>query len=196
MNVDNNLHMTNVSWQTEFIRKKFSEQIKRVGAFVIDCNEPNWDSYNAEEVSVKTLKFAANVLLELCGWCMDNLGFFNNRSFEIFTCPSCNGEVHVEFNYDNNFEIDIYAKHGEPIHCYFHPQYRIRLDGTRTIADRDFPLVFSKDDLEIVCDLKDLRGFLNEGFYDHKWKFEEDYFPKETRMKDAGLADQQKEAVA
>ena len=65
-------------------------------------------------------------------------------------------------------------KHGEPIQCDLHPVYRILLDGTRTIADRDFPLVFSKDKVEAKCTIETLKDFLNEGFYDHKWKFDKE----------------------
>jgi len=168
MPVDNRLHMM-TTFQAQYLHKKIEEQKDRIGSFVVDCNEDNWDSYNAEAISVDTIKFTADVLEEIEAWFKQNIGFLNNRSVEFHTTPSVDGDIHIEINYDDHFEIDIWSKHGDKLECSFHPRYQILLDGTRTIADREFPLVFSEDKIEKMCKISALKDFLNEGFYEHRW---------------------------
>jgi hypothetical protein len=171
MTIDKKMH-EQTQYKIPYLKEQIHDAKNRVGTFVIDCNEKNWDSYNGLMITVKTIKFAAQVLDTVGIWFEKNIGFLNNRSFNIFTCPSCNEDIHIEINYDENFEIDLSVKYGSLIDCHMHTMFRIQLDGTRTIADRDFPLLHSKDAVTRKCKIEQIADFLNDGFYSHKWKFE------------------------
>jgi len=170
MTIDKKMH-EQTKYRISHLKEQIHDAKNKVGTFIIDCNEKNWDSYNAHPITVKTIKFAVQVLDAIGNWFEQNIGFLNNRSFEIWTCPSCNGDIHIEINYDENFEIDLYVKHGNLINCHMHTMFRIQLDGTRTIADRDFPLLHSKDVVTQECKIEQISDFLEEGFYKHKWKW-------------------------
>jgi hypothetical protein len=171
--VDKELHKS-----TQYRIPKLQEQIgkekKRVCSFVLSCNEDGWDSYNAETITVDTIKLAAQALDVIYSWFEKNIGFLNNRTLDIWTAPNPDGNIHLEFNYDDMFEFDVYVKFGEEFDLDFHPMHRHRLDGTKTIADRDFKMVFPKDRMSHQCNIDGIHKFLDEAFYTHKWKFEED----------------------
>lgn len=176
--VDEKLHQ-----QTQYRIPKLEEQIEeakdRVGSFVIECNQDDWDGYEAAPITIETIKLTALVLDTIKEWFIKNIGFLNNRSLDIWTAPAPDGHIHIEINYDEFFECDLWIKEGEKIEGNFHPQYRHQLDGTKTIAERDYRLVFSKDTLSVKCDIEYIHEFLDEAFYIHKWRFEmasnEDY---------------------
>ena len=171
MRIDEEMHK-NTQYRIPRLLEQVKEQRDRIGSFVVDCNEDNWDSYNAEAITVGTIKYSVEVLHEVRAWLKSNIGFLNNRTIEFWAAPLPDGDIHIEINYDDMFEIDLMVKWDEPINCFAHPKCRFTLDGTKTIADRDFKMVHAKDQINKNLGLKDIFEFLNEVFYVHKWKFE------------------------
>lgn len=169
--VDKELHKV-----TEYRIPKLREQIEkakdRVGSYIVDCNEENWDSYNASCITVQTIKYTCSVLDVIKKWFEKNIGFLNNRAIRFDSCPCPNGEVHIEFTYNDSFECDILVRYPDKIFFSFHPKERVRLDGINTIADRNFRLVFPDDNVsKNRCSKNDIPGLLDEAFYKHKWVF-------------------------
>ena len=62
--IDKDLHK-NTQYRIPNLKKEIKKAIDRVGSFVIDCNEPNWDSYDAYPIEVETIKLSASVILML-----------------------------------------------------------------------------------------------------------------------------------
>ena len=174
MIIDDKMHKDS-QYQLPMLRGKIAKEIDRVGSFVIDCNEENWDSYNADIVSVDTIKFAAKVLEEIGKWFGNNIGFLNNRTISFETGPMPGGDIHIDLCYDKLFSGWFFVKYGEPIDCTFRPEPRFMMPGTKTISDRDFLMVFSKDKIDTKCNIDGIHKFLDEAFYEHKWKFDPDY---------------------
>jgi len=162
-------------YQLPMLREKISKEIDHVGSFIIDCNEKNWNSYNADPVSIETIKFAAKVLEEIGKWFETNIGFLNNRTVRFKTDPMPGGDIHIDVVYDNLFCGWFFVEEGKPIDCNFRPEPRRMLSGHKTIADRDFLMVFSTDKINTKCSLEEIHVFLDEAFYEHKWKFIPDY---------------------
>jgi len=170
MSVDKKLHES-TKYAEPNLRKKIDEQIDRIGSFVIDCNEDNWDSYGAKKLELDTIKFSAKVMESIGEWFIKNIGFLNNRSLEFFACPTNKGGVSIEMDYNNNFIIECDVKLDKSISCFARPNYRLELDGTKTLADRNFDMIFSKNTLEKNCDINNLHTFLDFVFYEHKWQW-------------------------
>ena len=169
--IDKELHK-NTKYRIVYLKKQIKEAIDRIGSFVIDCNEANWDSYDGKLITVKTIKMSADVLNYIEDWFEKNIGFLNNRSFEIWTAPMSCGSIHIEVNYDDLFECDFIVKNEKHVECDFHALPRFELDGTKTIADRNFKMLFPEDTMN--CKIKNIRlisEFLDEAFYKHKWLF-------------------------
>ena len=168
--IDKKLH-EQTTYRIPYLRRQIKKSIDRVGSFIIDCNEYNWDGYDGKLITVNTIKLSAEVLNYIGDWFEKNISFLNNRSFNISTAPMSSGEIHIEINYDNLFECDFIVKHGLDIECDFHALPRFELNGKKTIADRNFKMLFPEDIIHKTCPMKKIGKFLDEAFYKHKWKF-------------------------
>lgn len=164
--IDKQLHK-NTKYRIPKLREQFSEIEKEIGSYIL--LEENWDSYDGEAITFKTIKYSIKVLDEIQLWFEKNIGFLNNRSFFMDATPNCNGQIHIGIKY-NCYSFDAYVKND--IELFFTPKYRHDINGKHTIADRQTGLLHSKDIMrKKFHSLKNISKFLNEAFYKHKWRF-------------------------
>ena len=133
--------------------------------------EENWDSYGSEAMPKEAVDNAEKAIEHLKTYFKTNCGLLNNRQVSIEPCPLGDSAVMLTLEYHDEFELDLecYADH---FYFLFRPQYRLILDGTKTIADRDFDLTFSEDKVERKSiQLNELFDALHESFMVHKWEF-------------------------
>lgn len=157
----------NTQYRIKSLQKQF-DKIKKEITFYI-WYEKNWDGYNGEPITLDTIKHTVAVLNELHWWFEKNIGFLNNRSFEIDSTPNSNGHIHIDIEYDC-YSLDAYIKND--IELSFTPQYRHNINGEYTIYDRKTGLIYSTDIMnKKFHNLEQIPKFLDVAFYEHKWKF-------------------------
>ncbi len=164
--IDKELHK-NTKYRISNLRKQFSEIEKEIGSYIL--LEKDWDSYDANAITFKTIKHSIEVLDEIQIWFEKNIGFLNNRSFFIDATPLSCGTIDIKIKYDC---YELRADIKNDIELFFTPRYRHDINGKYTIADRKTGLIHSNDVMnKKFYSLKNISKFLDEAFYKHKWLF-------------------------
>lgn len=166
------------SYRLPYIAEQFDEARKDIWSY-LELSDEGWDGYQAEPISMATVKRAIKALAIVHDFFKNNTGLLNNRHLEVETCPSGDGCIHITVEYDRTFSFEIEAnpeKDPHEMYFLFWPKHRSILDGQRTIADtryvyQHFSMAFSKDRLTKDGKLDDLLPLLHEGFFVKKWKF-------------------------
>jgi hypothetical protein len=168
MEVDQKLHKT-TQYRIPTLKASFQEVEENVKSY--RKLKKNWDSYGANPISADCINRAMTTLNIIFNWFKTNIGFLNNRIFKIYTMPLSSGEIHIGIVYEcYTFDIEISSSETS---LKFAPTYINNLDGLHTIADRYVDMLWSKDVMKLKTTGFDaIPVFLNEAFYQHKWKFE------------------------
>lgn len=149
------------------LQNQFDEVKKEITNYI--WLEKNWDSYDADVITLKRIKKTIKVLDNIYEWFEKNIGFLNNRLFRIDTTPISDGRIHIGIEYDC-YSFNTYIKNN--IELFFTPTYRHDINGQHTIEDRETGLIHSKDIMnKKFHSLGNIHKFLDEAFYKHKWKF-------------------------
>lgn len=168
--VDRELHKSS-AYRIPYVKKQFKKIHDKTCTY-IELNEKCWDGYNAAPITLETIKKSHKVLDTIFEWLEDNIGFLNNRRLDIDCSPYPDGEINIEIIYTETFEFNVTVGEKEtsldfaPYHIHF-------LDGEHTIADRHVDMRFPKDRMLMIArKFSDIKDFLQEAFYEHKWKFD------------------------
>src|ERR1041385_5969721 len=97
MSVDEELHKS-----TQYRIPKLAEQIENVKK---ECTsymllEFNWDGYGASIIDIPTINLAISVLDEVFSYFKNNIGFLNNRRFDVISRPQNDGNIAIKIIYD------------------------------------------------------------------------------------------------
>ena len=168
MKIDKQMH-EHTKYRLPRLREQFQEARKEVASYVLLGK--GWNGYEAKGFRSETIFRAVAVLDQVEKFFEENIGFLNNRSFDIDTTPSNDDGVHIDFDYNHEYTCDIYVN--ERVEIIFYVTERHVHEGKYTIADRDVDLYWPKDKMQRKCPVSQIRKFLHEAFYVHKWSDQE-----------------------
>lgn len=156
-------------YRIPYLTKEFKKIKVEIADYIL--LEKDWDSYDADIVSQLTIQNSIKVLDYMYKWFEDNIGFLNNRRFEIDCSPWPCGTVHITILYADCYEIHSYIENHD-IKLEFMLKPRYKLEGQYTIADRKTDFWWSGDKIiKKIKNLKQIELFLKRAFYEHKWCF-------------------------
>ena len=167
--IDDKMHNTTlyqIPRLTDLITREHEELKKYYDS---DYDVEGWDGYNGIPIKRDTADSARIVLNKIHVFFLENLGFLNNRGFEIETSPLSSGEISIEIDYAGELLCCFSVKNNDSIRCHARLKYFFVFDG-QTVAERNSKMFHSKDKLVKEVDINNIKTFLDEAFYQHQWR--------------------------